>query len=443
MKPKRERLEELLKQIDVLANMADAREGGRTPEDVEAIVKTSEEIATITESIALDNKVTNAVAAARNTLSVLSGEAGSVPDNETLAERSGIVDPKGMTLGEAFAASPAYADFIKSFGGTDGAIRDVRGVKSLSYATGNLRHQRKTLITGGSDTSAGAFTVAQRLPIIADIAPGRTLYVRDLCTNLSITSDSFDYVQVTSRTNNAAAVVEATSSADDTTYGTPLSNNVQGRKPESAIAFAVVSAPVEIIAHFIPITRRAAADAPQMRALVDQFLLYGLAEEEEDQILNGNGTSPNLRGILQTVGINTVGSAGTDLDAVVDAIAAIRADGNNPTAMVIHPNDWFSTGFLMAKESTGGYLVGNPGASIDAVQSLWGLRVVVTPAMTADTALVGDFSKAVVADREQASILVSDSHKDWFTRNLLAVLAEERLAFGVLDPEAFCTITAV
>ena len=69
--------------------------------------------------------------------------------------------------------------------------------------------------------------------------------------------------------------------------------------------------------------------------------------------------------------------------------------------------------------------------------------VVVTPAMTENTLLVGDFRQAVVADRQQSAIYVTDSHKDWFARNLLAVLAEERLGFGVLDVEAFCTVTSV
>ena len=39
--------------------------------------------------------------------------------------------------------------------------------------------------------------------------------------------------------------------------------------------------------------------------------------------------------------------------------------------------------------------------------------------------------------------MVSDQHSDFFTRNLLAILAEMRAAFGVLDPQAFCTVTAV
>lgn len=390
------------------------------------------------------------VNAAGQFLDVLEGKGAG--DGE-LEFHDGVVNPTGMTLGEAFAKSPAYAEFVDQYRGRDGAIMSVQGVKTRAFeleagfedwTKGVEASGLKDLVTGASSTSGGAFVQNLRLAGLTDLIGDRELTVRDLCTVIPITSDTFEYVRVTGKTNNAAAVAEATSAADigDGTGGTVLPA-AGGRKPESALTFEVVNSPVETIAHLIPITRRAAADAPQVRAIVDAFLLQGLREEEEDQILNGNGTSPNLRGILQTAGISTVGSAGTDIDAVVDAIRTIRADRRRPTAMVIHPNDWYTTGFLLAKDSTGRYLLGDPRASVDQLMTLWGLRVVVTEAMTENTALVGDFRQAVFADRQQGAIYVTDSHKDWFQRNLLAILAEERAGFGVLDPDAFCTITAV
>ena len=364
------------------------------------------------------------------------GVAYDVGDN-------GLIRPKnGMTLGEAFTKSPVFDEFVSQFKGSDGVIRNVRGIKSAAFDVqgfGVRGLTSKTVVTGASSTSGGAMVVNERTPIVTDLIGERELFVDDLCTHIPITSDTFEFVQVTGKTNNAAGVAEATTAADPGAYGDPAS----GAKPESAMTLAVVSSPVETIAHLLPVTRRAAADAPQVRALVDQFLLYGLKEEREDQILNGDGTSPNLRGILNTVGISTVGSAGTDIDAVVDAIRTIRNDRRRPDALVIHPNDWFSTGFLLAKDSTGRYLIDDPSADAAAQRNLWGLRVVVTEAMTENTALVGEFRQAVVADRQQSAIYVTDSHKDWFGRNILAILAEERVGFGVLDPDAFCTITSI
>jgi HK97 family phage major capsid protein len=234
---------------------------------------------------------------------------------------------------------------------------------------------------------------------------------------------------------------------DDPDYVVDV-GDASGVKPQSALALEVVTSPVRTIAHWIPLTKRAAADAPQVRTLIDNFLRYGLNEELEDQILSGNGSGENLTGILNS-SPETVGSTGTDIDAIVDAIKKVRVTGRRrPNAVVFHPNDWYSTGFLLAKTGDGtnsaaNYLIGDPRASIDQLNTLWGLRVVVSEAMTENTALVGDFRQAVLWEREGVSILVSDQHADFFTRNLLAVLGEMRAAFGVLDPQAFCTVTSV
>lgn len=441
MPTKREQLEKLVHDMKAKADEVDANENGASAEDLKALNDMSADITRLVDEVKAAATANGTLDVAKAFLGELAGGAGAESPEDSKAAETGIVNPKGMTLGEAVANSPAYEDFLKQFKGADGSIKG-NSIKSASIDFPGF--SSKTLVTGASSTSGGAFVVNERLGIVSDLVGERRLTVRDLCTNITISSDTFEYVTITGKTNNAAPVPEATVSA------TPGLNNVavgaydatHGVKPESAMAFAVVTQAVETIAHLIPISRRAAADAPQVRQMVDAFLLYGLKEEEEDQILNGDGTSPNLKGITDW-SISTVGSAGTDLDAVVDAIRTIRNDNREPTGMVIHPNDWYSTGFLLAKDSAGNYLVGDPRASVDTLNNLWGLRVVVTPAATENTVLVGDFRQCVVADRQQSAIYVTDSHNDWFARNLLAILAEERLAVGVLDEDAFCTVTAV
>lgn len=445
-KTPREQLEKLVHDMQSFSDDMDvkAAAGGadfrHDPDDVAKLNAMAADVGGLVDTVKAEAKASGTMDVAKAFLGDL---AGAKPADE-LSELNGVANPKGLTLGQAVTSSPAYDEFLAQFKGADGQIKG-QGIKSASIDFPGFHGPKASLVTGDSATSGGAFVTPTRYGSAVDLIGERRLTVRDLCTNISIQSDTFEYVTVTGKTNNAAAVPEATTSA------TPGLNNVavgaysasHGVKPESALTLAVVSTPVETIAHLIPITRRAAADAPQVRQLIDAFLLYGLKEEEEDQILNGDGNSPNLPGILQNAGISTVGSAGTDLDAVVDAIRTIRADNRDPNALVIHPADWYSTGFLLAKDTAGNYLVGDPRASIDQLNALWGLRVVVTPAMTQNTLLVGDFTQCVVADREQSAIYVTDSHNDWFARNLLAVLAEERLAVGVLDPDAFCTVTAV
>ena len=58
------------------------------------------------------------------------------------------------------------------------------------------------------------------------------------------------------------------------------------------------------------------------------------------------------------------------------------------------------------------------------------------------TALVGAFGTgAQLYDREAANIRISENHEDFFTRNAIVVLAEERLALAVKRPESFVKVT--
>lgn len=439
----RDQLEAAVKGLETFADELD--EKGKIPsaEDLSNIKNRMSEIKDLKEQVKADAEVKGEVADAKAFLKSLSGNAE--PDAGTgKVTLSGMdPNPQGKTFGELFTESEAYKDFLGRYAKNGVIPNAVKGVQSSPFNAPDT----KALVTGASSTSAGAFVVNDRYGPVTDLVGDRELTIRDLVTVGSTTSDTVEYVRVTGKTNNAAPVAEATTAAPGAISGaSPGPYTVaaaSGVKPESGLALEVVSTTVKTLAHWIPITKRAASDAGQVRTLIDNFLRVGLNEELEDQMLGGDGTGENFTGILNS-GIQTVGSAGTDIDAIVDAIRAVRVTGRRrPTGLAIHPNDWYSAGFLLAKDSQGNYLIGDPRATVDQLQQLWGLQVVVSEAVTENTALVGDFRQAVLWEREGIDVLVSDQHADFFTRNLLAILAEMRAAFGVLDPQAFCTVTSI
>lgn len=432
----RERLEQAVAGVKAFSDELDKRDE-LSGEDIAALKDRMVEVDDLKAQVKAEAEAKGQLADARAFLKELSGQEVEKHERESVTISGLPMNPQGKTLGEMFTESPAFGDFIGRYS-KDGIIPNaVKGVQSNPFTA-----DVKTLVTGSSATSAGAAVRNDLYVPITDLAGERELSVYDLVTKGSTASDTVEYVRVTSKTNAAAPAAEATSAGNSAVYNTP--DAAQGYKAESAMALEIVSAAVKTIAHWIPITKRAASDAGQVRTLIDNFLRYGLDEELEDQMLTGAGTGENFQGINGTTGVQTVGSAGTDIDAIVDAISAIRTTGRRrPNALVINPADWYSTGFLTAKDTQGNYLIGDPRASIDQLNTLWGLQVVVTEAQTANTALVGDFRQAILWEREGVSVMVSDQHSDFFTRNLLAILAERRAAFGVLDPQAFCTVTAV
>lgn len=287
------------------------------------------------------------------------------------------------------------------------------------------KYGMKDLITGVSTTSGGALVTAQDLGLRDTGTFQRPLTLRQMVTNGTTNTDTVEFVRVAGYTNAAAPTAEA-SAATGTT----------GTKPESALTFERVSETVKTIAHWVPITRRALSDAGQVRTIVDGLLRYGLEEELEDQMVNGAGTGENFTGISNTTGVQAQAWDTNVLTTTRKARTKVRVVGRaNPTAYVMHPNDWETIDLLQDAEQRyrfGGPMeLGNP--------RLWGLPVVECEGCTEGVAYVGDWRQAVLWDREQASVQVGTIN-DQFIRNMLTILAELRAAFGVFRPEAFVEI---
>lgn len=347
---------------------------------------------------------------------------------------SGLIVPDAKTsLGDTFVKSGEYAGLMAS--APNGKFGQKQRVQSMPVGY-------KSLITGGSDTSAGAWVqndyIGQRVGL--DLFQ-RPLMLRDVVTTGTTSSDTIEYVRITSTTNNAAPVAEATSSAAPTAPGSAgaLVNNAGGGyKPESAVAAAKVTTPVRTIAHWIPITKRALSDASQIRTLIDSFLRYGLEEELEDQMIQGDGTGENFEGLSNVSGVQAQAWDTNALTTLRKAKTKVRTVGRSvANAYLLNPADLETVDLLQDNE--GRFYFGGPGG-VGSASVLWGLPVIETEAVPAGTGYVGDFRKAILWDREQASITVTDSHADFFVRNLVAILAEMRAAFGVLQPSAFVEV---
>jgi HK97 family phage major capsid protein len=269
--------------------------------------------------------------------------------------------------------------------------------------------------------SAGATITPDFRPDIVPIAR-RRLTIRDLIPQATTNSNAVEYPRQLSRTNNAAMVAEGAT------------------KPESDYTFELKTANVRTLAHWITVTKQAAEDSAVLRSYIDTELRFGLALVEEDQFLSGDGTGQNLHGIIPQAdtfdwGTFPVPASATQFDFLLAAIAAVRANLFEPTAVVMNDVDLHV--LQSVKDSTGRYIA-NAGPFSGPLNTVWGLAAVGTPEMTAGEFLVGDFQRgAQIYDRQQATVEVSADHDDYFVKNLLAVRAEERLTLTVKQPRAF------
>lgn len=336
-------------------------------------------------------------------MSGLAEQVATIEQKMSRGNRDGQDGEK--SIGEQFVESEGF----KSFEAT-GFAKTARGADLRLKAT-------LTSATTDAAGSVGDAVAPTRLPGILPL-PQRRLTVRDLLTQGRMDGNSLEYVKETGFTNNAAPVAEAAA------------------KPESDLKFDIVTTSAKVIAHWMKASKQVLSDIAQLRSTIDQRLLYGLAYVEENQLLNGDGTGQNLNGIVPqataySAPITLTSPTSIDMIRLMMLQAALAE--YPATGIVMHPSDWAWIETL--KDTTGRYIIGNPQGTISP--TLWGQPVVATPAMTVDKVLVGAFRLgAQVFDRWDARVETGYVNDD-FTKNLVTILAEERLALAVYRPEAF------
>ncbi|KLC04496.1 capsid protein [Xanthomonas perforans] len=313
-------------------------------------------------------------------------------------------DVQHQSYGQQFVGS----DEFKSFAGKT----TPRGRVDMTFQAAI------TSLTTDADGSAGDLVQTTRVPgVIAP--PDRRLTVRDLITPGRMDGNALEYVKETGFTNNAGMVAET------------------AKKPESSLKFDMVSTTAKVIAHYMKASRQILSDASQLASYIDGRLRYGLAFKEEQQLLSGDGTGQNLLGIIPQASAyaSPLDIAGaTIIDQVRLAMLQAQLAEFPASGIVMNPIDWARIELL--KDTTGRYIIGNPQGTIGA--TLWNLPVVATAAIAEDKFLTGAFRLgAQVFDRWQARVEVATENEDDFVKNMVTILAEERLALAVYRPEAF------
>jgi HK97 family phage major capsid protein len=313
-------------------------------------------------------------------------------------------DP-GESIGQAFTDSDEYREMIR---------KGTWNSDPVQY--------RDIIASKLADVTYGVGVMPEFVQTIQG-APQQPLRVRDLLPKGMTSQNSVAFVRETLFTNNAAAVKESIEGSSQ-------------EKPESVKQFESVVVQIQTIAHWIPATRQIVADAPALTSLLNTQLIYGLKVAEEYELLHGNSTAPHLTGIcpLASVYDSTLPTqlGVTDAQRIDDIRAAIYYDAD---AVVLNPFDWAAME-LTKEETTGKYLWVS--VTDGGVPRMWRLPVVVSHQMPKGDFLVGAFKMgAQLWDREEANIRIAEQHLDFFTKNLVAILAEERVGLAVYCPQAF------
>lgn len=280
-------------------------------------------------------------------------------------------------------------------------------------------------ITGNGESQP--LVAPDRRPGVAAL-PERRLTIRQLFTNLPTNSNTIEFTKETAFTNNAG-IQGAGASPSGQPEGQP--------KAQSSMTFELESVRVPTIAHWIPASKQILDDAAQLSNYINRRLIYGLKLAEESQFLNGDGSGGNMDGLINQASAFTGGVTNqTALDTLAKAATQLATAEYTCTGFILNPTDWLS--LMLLKDQEGRYIFGDPGQMREPF--LWGIPTVLTNSIEAGTFVALDAPMTgYVADREDVTVAISNSHEDYFTRNLVAIRCEERSVIVVERPTAIIT----
>ena len=379
------------------------------PQLAEELKKRTDEVKAIAEEFngkaAKGEKLSqDAKEAADVAMTKLNELRAQVEELEQKAARRKEEQAEAKSLGDQFVES----DSFKSLAGS-------------ASQRGRADMQLKATITLATTDTLGAAGDTVQVTRVAGIVapPERRMTVRDLITPGRMDGNALEYVKETGFVNNAGMVAEAAA------------------KPQSDLKFDLVSTTAKVVAHYVKASRQILSDSSMLASYIDGRLRYGLAFKEEQQLLNGDGTGQNLLGIIPQATAYAAPGGLTSAQAMDQMrLAMLQAElAEYPaTGHVMNPIDW--TRIELLKDTTGRYIIGNPQGT--TAPRLWNLPVVATQAIAQDKFLTGAFKLgAQLFDRWLARVEVATENEDDFIKNLVTILAEERLALAVYRPEAF------
>jgi HK97 family phage major capsid protein len=297
-------------------------------------------------------------------------------------------DTRIITAGEEFIKSEAFAALLKG-------DRD------------KVRVEVKNTVTSDSTT---VFPDQRPGVIAGDFAP---LTIRQLFRAIPVSTNMVNSLRELAWTNSAAEVSQGAA------------------KPESDLTFEQYNVPITTVAHWIKVSKQLMEDAPAIMAYIDTRVRDGLAQRIDAQLLNGNGTSPNLSGLTDSGNFTAYTPTSDDLlvDAINRAKYALWAIGRMPDTVIVNPATWGAMERTREGAGTGQYLYGAPGTI--AGSNPFGLRVVLSNNMPAAKFLVGALDSSTVLYNRTGAVVEAGYVGSDFTNNLITLRCEERLGLGV------------
>jgi len=255
--------------------------------------------------------------------------------------------------------------------------------------------------------------------------PSRSVHVRNLIPQGSTSSDVVRFVKESGYSNGAATAAEGATLA------------------QSDFDMTASDANVRKIGTYFRISEEMLADTPQLTSYLSARAPEKLLSVEDTQILSGNGTAPNLSGIITDAADFDTSASGAfyqsvesanEFDVLVATLNQLALSEYQADYIMLNPTDFHK--ILLLKDSQNSYLKDQVYAGLQP--AFMGVPVVINTAISAGTFLAGNFGVGTqlwVRDNVGVEFFREDGTnvRDGF----VTVRVSERIALTNYLPNAF------
>jgi HK97 family phage major capsid protein len=353
------------------------------------------------------------------------------------------------------ASEDTVANIKQELERTAKRIAQYRELEELAKAVPQREHQEQASAPAPQPTKHAARNVAELIlqdAGVRQMIEQRQVGAKYIVQAVTIPTPVYTYETAANYVTPRPSVVGTLVSVGNrtnaiTTYAQESTNSLKGSaatrvkgtaKPETNLTYTSKQSVAQIIAHYLKVSEQDLGDIQGLQTILQQRGIDMLAQAEEDQVINGNGTAPNLEGLLTVTGTQTYTKAGSEsvLDALIVGAAKVATQGAQPSAVVVSLSTWAS--LMTLKGTDGQYIV--PVTSAFGATTVRGLPIVASPWIADNKAIAGDSRYATLWRVGGIAVELARDGND-FTSNMYTLRIEERAALDVYRPEAFCVIT--
>lgn len=321
------------------------------------------------------------------------------------------------------------------------AKKTLSGVNSKSFK-GSLDAAFKDGVIEGlvkGNTNAASFEVKADMTMAADFTgvvadetvvaqfkfdPSRSVHIRSLIPQGSTSAQTIRFPKESGYSDNAAAT------AQGSTLG------------QSDFDITATSVNLEKIGTYMRLTEEMLADTPQLSSYLSARVPSKVLSVEDNEIISGDGSSPNLDGLLTDGTAFTTSSGGlfyqsvesaNEYDVLVAALNQLALVNYQADTILLNPTDLHK--IVLLKSTANEYLRQQIYTGIQP--TIMGIPVTINTAMPNGKFLVGNLAQATqLWIRENLAISFSREDSTNFRDGFVTVKAQERVALTNYLPNA-------